>query len=91
MNNPSGRTMALGLTKPLREMSTTNISWEVKAAGAWGWQPYHLYVPIILKSGSLKFLEPSGPVQACKGIALLLRMRTTVPVCQVPLVIHFLQ
>jgi hypothetical protein len=27
-------------------------------------------VPIVLKSGSLNFLEPSGPVQACNGIAL---------------------
>ena len=25
---------------------------------------------IVLKSGSLNFLEPSGPVQACNGIAL---------------------
>ena len=25
---PSGRTMALGLTQPLTEMSTRNISWE---------------------------------------------------------------
>jgi len=31
---PSGRTMTLGLTKPLTEMSTWSISWEVKAAGA---------------------------------------------------------
>jgi len=42
----------------------------VKAAGAYGWQPYHLHVPIVLKSGSLNLLEPSGPVQACNGIAL---------------------
>ena len=27
-------------------------------------------MPIVLKSGSLKLLEPSGPVQACNGIAL---------------------
>jgi hypothetical protein len=27
-------------------------------------------VPIVLKSASLKLLEPSGPVQACNGIAL---------------------
>jgi hypothetical protein len=27
-------------------------------------------VPIVLKPGSLKLLEPSGPVQACNGIAL---------------------
>ena len=31
---------------------------------------YNLPVSIVLKSGSLKFLEPSGPVQACNGIAL---------------------
>ena len=33
---------------------------------------YHLHVPIVLKSGSLNLLEPSGPVQACNGIALSL-------------------
>jgi len=27
-------------------------------------------VPIVLKSGSLNLLEPSGPLQACNGIAL---------------------
>ena len=27
-------------------------------------------MPIVLKSGSLNLLEPSGPVQACDGIAL---------------------
>ena len=35
--SPSGCTMALGLTQPLTEMSTRNISWgggKVKAAGA---------------------------------------------------------
>ena len=33
-NFPSGRTVTLGLTQPLTEMSTRNISWRVKAAGA---------------------------------------------------------
>ena len=47
-----------------------NISLGVKAAGAWGRQPYHLQVPTVLKSGSLNLLEPSGPVQDCNGIAL---------------------
>jgi hypothetical protein len=42
----------------------------VKAAGAQGWQPCHLHVPIVMKSGSLNLLEPSGPVKACNGIAL---------------------
>ena len=32
-HNSSGRTMVLGLTQPLTEMSTRNISWGVKAAG----------------------------------------------------------
>jgi len=27
-------------------------------------------MPIVLKSGSLKLQEPSGPVQACTGLAL---------------------
>jgi hypothetical protein len=44
----------------------------VKAAGAYGWQPYHLLVPTVLKSGSLNHLETSGPVKACNGIALRL-------------------
>ena len=62
--------MDLGLTQPVTKMSTRNISWGVKAAGAYGWQPYHLHILTVLKSGSLNILEPSGPVQACNGIAL---------------------
>jgi len=41
----------------------------VKAAGSYGWHPYHLHVPIVLKAGNLNFLEPSGPLQACNGTA----------------------
>jgi len=33
-HNPTDRTMALGLTQSLTEMSTRNIFWVVKAAGA---------------------------------------------------------
>jgi len=62
--------MALGSTQPLTEMSTRNVSMWVKTAGAYGWQTYHLHVPIVLKSGSLNLLEPSGPVQARNGIVL---------------------
>jgi len=35
-HNPSGRTMALELAQPLKEMSTRNISWGIKAVGAYG-------------------------------------------------------
>ena len=63
--------MAVGSNQPLTEMSTKNISRGVKAAGAYGWQPYYIHVPTVLKSGNLNLLEPSGPVQDCNGIALL--------------------
>jgi hypothetical protein len=62
--NPTGCTVALGLTLPLPEISTGNISWgrEVKTAAAWSWKPYNIQVPTVLKHGSLKFLEFSGSV-----------------------------
>jgi len=53
------------------EMSVKNISWRVKAAGAWGYKPCHLHAPIVMKSGSLNLLEPSGPVQSCTWVAHL--------------------
>jgi hypothetical protein len=74
-HNPSGCTVALGLTQPQTEMGTKNISWGVKAAGEYGWQPYHLHVPIVLKSGSLNLLELPGHVQGCTGIGLPLPLR----------------
>ena len=87
-HNPSGHTMALGLTQPLAEMSTRNISWGVKVAGAYGWQPYHLQVLIILKSESLNLLEPSGSVQACNGTAFMtVKIRGSAP--QIETVLHF--
>jgi hypothetical protein len=55
--------MTLRSTQPLTEMSTRNISWGLR-------RPCHLHMPIVLKSGSLNLLDPSGPVQACNGIAL---------------------
>ena len=61
--NPSDRTMALVSTQPLAEMSTSGISWRVTVVGVWGWQRYHFHVPIVKKSGTLNFVEPSGLVQ----------------------------
>jgi hypothetical protein len=66
---PSGCTIAPGLTHCLAEMTTRNISWG-KDGRCVGLKPYHLYVPIVLKSGSLNLLEHSEPIQACNGIAL---------------------
>jgi hypothetical protein len=76
-HNPSSCTMALGLTQPLKEMSTRNISWWVKAASVYGWQPYHIRVRTVMKSGSLNLPEPSVPVQACNGIALPFCLKNT--------------
>ena len=55
--------MALGLTQPLTEMSTRNISWGLR-------RPVRR-ADNITTSIILNLLEPSGPVQACNGIALL--------------------
>jgi hypothetical protein len=65
--NPSGRAMTLGSTQPLTEMSTKDISWGVKAAGSWGWETYHLYVPIVYKFWETQPLET---LRACPGIVL---------------------
>ena len=74
-HNPSSRTR-LNYGPGVDSASNRNEYQEyflgVKAASAYGWQPYHLHVPIVLKSGSLDLLEHLGPVQASNGIALLL-------------------
>ena len=61
--------MALGLTQPLTEMSTRNIS------GAKGGRCVTLTtIPPscakCLEIWNLKLLEPSGPVQVCNGTVL---------------------
>jgi len=67
--NPSARTMALGSTHPLTEMSTRSIS-----GGKGGWCVRLTTLPlscaIVMKSGNLNFLEPFGPLRACNGTAL---------------------
>jgi hypothetical protein len=49
LNHPS-RTMALRSTQSVTKISTRNLLWVVKAAGACGWQPYHLHAPTVWKS-----------------------------------------
>jgi hypothetical protein len=69
-HNPSGRTMTLGSTQLLTEMSTRNISWGGKSGRCVRLTTFHLHLPIVWKSGSLNLLETSGTVQACIGIFL---------------------
>jgi hypothetical protein len=47
----------------------------VKGVGAWGWQPHHLHVPNVMKSGSLNLLELSGPHRAFYETPLPLLLR----------------
>jgi hypothetical protein len=61
--------MALGSTQPLTEMSTRSSSWELRRAVRKADNPT-TSCAVVTKSGSLNFLEPSGPVQACNGTAL---------------------
>jgi len=45
-HNPSDRTLALGSTQPLTEMSTRIISWGWRRPVRKAWQPYHQPVPL---------------------------------------------
>jgi len=62
--------MALGSTQPLTEMSTRCISW-----GKGGRCVRLTTLPpscgVVMKSGNLNFLEPSGLLQACNGTAFI--------------------
>ena len=48
--------MALGSSQSVTELCTMGISKTVKAAGAYGRQPYHLHMPTVYK-----FCEPQLP------------------------------
>jgi len=62
--------MALGSTQHLTEKSTRNISLVGKDGRCVRLTTLPPSWLIVLKSGSLNLLEPSGPVQVCNGIAL---------------------
>ena len=70
-HNPSDRTMALGSTQALTEMSTRSISWGVKAAGAYG-LPYHHPVPLSCNLGTLTSWKPLGHSRPVMGLLYLL-------------------
>jgi len=63
--NPSSRARSLGSNQRLTEMSAGNIFWGLHAACVYGWQPYHLHVLTVSKSGSLISWNPQALLQAC--------------------------
>ena len=68
---PSDHTMALGSTLPLTEMITRSISWGVKEAGLWGWQPYHHPVPLSRNLGTVTSWNPLGLFRPVMGLLYL--------------------
>ena len=64
--------MALESTQPLIEMSIPGVF----PGGKGGWCVRLTTLPpsyaVVMKSGNLNFLEPSGPLQACNGTAFTL-------------------
>ena len=61
--------MALGSTQPLTEMSTMLFP----GGNGGRWVRLTTLPPscaVVMKSGNLNFLEPSGPLQACNGTPL---------------------
>ena len=71
--NPSGHTMALGLTQPLTQMSTRNISCGGKGGRCVGLTTYHIHVPIVLISGRASTSwNPQGLSRPVMGLLYLL-------------------
>jgi hypothetical protein len=68
---PSGHTMAVGSTQPLNRNEYQEYFLVGKGGRCVGLKTFHFHVPIVLKSGSLNLLEPSGPVQ---GLLYLLAL-----------------
>ena len=64
--------MALGSAQPLAEMSTRCISWG-KGGRCLGMTTLPPSCAVVMNSGNLNFLEPSGPLQACNGSGLTYR------------------
>ena len=59
----SGHTIAWGSTKRLTEMSTRNISWGLKAAGAYGLRPFTCRLSGSL--GAITCWKPQGLYRDC--------------------------
>jgi hypothetical protein len=71
-----GRTMALGSTQPLTEMSTRNIPWGINAASAYGWQPTTFLCRLSRNLGASTSWNPVGQSRPVMGLRYLRYYRT---------------
>ena len=71
-HNPSGRTLALGWTQRLAEMSTRIIFWGRKGGRCVGLTTLPSSCADCLEIWEPHLMEAPGPVQACNWIAFLL-------------------
>jgi hypothetical protein len=69
LKNTSDRTMALGSTQPLTEMSTKSLPGG-KGGRSVGLTTLSPSCAVVKNSWNLSFLEPSESLQACNGTAL---------------------
>jgi hypothetical protein len=74
-HNPVGCTMALGLTQPLTEMSTRNISWGVNAAVAYGRHPATFMCRLSRNLGASTSWTPLDLSRPVMGVLFFLRRR----------------
>ena len=69
IHNPSGRTMALGLTQPLQKW-VPGVFPGGKGSRCIRLTTLPPSCAVVKKYGNLNFLKTSGPLQACNGTAL---------------------
>jgi hypothetical protein len=70
-HKPSSRTMALESTQPITEMSTRNISWRVKAAGAMADNLTTFMCRLSWNLGVSTSWNPQGPSRPLQGLLYL--------------------
>ena len=71
-HNPSDHTMALGSTQPLKQKWVPEEFSGGKCGRCVRLTTLPLSCVVVMKSGNLNFLEPSGPLQACNGTAKIM-------------------
>ena len=81
--NPPDRTMALGVYSASNRNGYQEDFLGVNAAGAYGWQPYHLPVRLSWNLGTLTSWNPLGHSRPVTGLLYLYYSVCSLPYCSV--------